>query len=897
MNILNFKLYVFDLDGVIIDSEKHHWNAYLKALKISDCKYFKNNNLTFEKYCEINHSIDDNKSFKSILKDSYDEIYKRKKENYYSNIEKINFIEGFEDFFNKLLCNDKIICLVTDSSKEALNILKMRFPQLEKIHYIVTKDDVKQRKPSNEGYLKVLKKYNYIDYSAIIGFEDSYKGITAMSSVIYNTIFVNNNTYYYYNTILPNLNTNVINNFINIDNYVVNSYDNTEKIYISSKTKYSKRWNLLKKNFNITSNWINVDTKKKDMTIEMKQELCNQIFIDIANCDSLIFYTNELSKNHYGSIIEIGIAISLKKKIYLCGNNIYDKEVLFNFKELMDNTYVNIFNIETILYQLNLKKTTRYINYRNKLTSLMNQMNQSIDNIKYKPLDYVVISASGKGSRLLPLTEYIPKILVTYNNNCLLNNIINYWKRYTNKFIVIINKIYNSLVKFYLDLLDIEYEIINVELVNNYENSYTLNKALSKEKFLNKKILITWCDIYPNIELDKYIFDDQNIIFTYKNYGRYEAHKNTLIKKEHGNVIGIYYFSKFSYLSEFTPLMDLCDCYKTNFGNFDTFEILDLVDIGDMDKLINYINIKNDKYITRYFNTICDVDDNKLHKKSTCDYGNTIIEKELNFYKYHNNYKFKPIIHEIDKNSFIMEKIHNSKQVISYFNECLQSKQFDIIKNCLSIIENLHEQEKQIVNSDILLKDINIEFKTKIINRLNKISSILNYFSFIKSINNLPIRTTHTEIIQQLSNNIISFFLQNTTKYCTIHGDCHLSNILIDINEKYYLIDPRGYFGETDIFGIDYYDISKILYSLSGFDELNNKKNHYFIIENGNILVNINNNMDNYLVLFEKYNIPILIDMVILHWLGLAEYSKNNIHKCVSAYYYGIYLYHKYYLN
>ena len=44
-----------------------------------------------------------------------------------------------------------------------------------------------------------MKKYNYIDYSAIIGFEDSYKGITAMSSVIYNTIFVNNNTYYYFN--------------------------------------------------------------------------------------------------------------------------------------------------------------------------------------------------------------------------------------------------------------------------------------------------------------------------------------------------------------------------------------------------------------------------------------------------------------------------------------------------------------------------------------------------------------------------------------------------------------------------------------------------------------------------------------------------------------------------
>ena len=66
--------------------------------------------------------------------------------------------------------------------------------------------------------------------------------------------------------------------------------------------------------------------------------------------------------------------------------------------------------------------------------------------------------------------------------------------------------------------------------------------------------------------------------------------------------------------------------------------------------------------------------------------------------------------------------------------------------------------------------------------------------------------------------------------------------------------------GETNIFGVNYYDIGKILYSLSGFDELNNRNNHFFVIENDNIIVNINNNMDNYLFLFEKYNIPILID-------------------------------------
>ncbi len=343
--------------------------------------------------------------------------------------------------------------------------------------------------------------------------------------------------------------------------------------------------------------------------------------------------------------------------------------------------------------------------------------------------------------------------------------------------------------------------------------------------------------------------------------------------------------------------MDLCDCYKTNFGDFETFEIQELIDIGDMDKLIIYITTKGDKYITRYFNTIREIDCDRLQKKSTCEYGNTIIEKESYFYKYHKNFKYKPKIYEFGENYFIMEKIKNSKQVISYFNESLQSKQFNIIKNCLTIIENLHCQEKIIVDIEILSKDINIEFKSKIEKRLAKITPILEYFSFIKKINNIPIKITHREIIKKLSNNLISFFKKNITNYCTIHGDCHLSNILIDSNENYYLIDPRGYFGESNIFGINYYDIGKILYSLSGFDELNNRKNHYFVIENDNIIVNINNNMDNYLVLFEKYNIPILIDMVILHWLGLAEYSKNNIHKCVSAYYHGIYLYQKYYLK
>jgi hypothetical protein len=123
-----------------------------------------------------------------------------------------------------------------------------------------------------------------------------------------------------------------------------------------------------------------------------------------------------------------------------------------------------------------------------------------------------------------------------------------------------------------------------------------------------------------------------------------------------------------------------------------------------------------------------------------------------------------------------------------------------------------------------------------------------------------------------------------------------MSNILIDNNNKIWLIDPRGYFGNTKLFGVKEYDISKIIYSLSGFDQINNNNNYFFIInDKNNIDININNNIDNYLHLFDKYDKNMLINMTILHWFGLADYIKNDIHKCISSYYYGIYLYHLYY--
>jgi hypothetical protein len=519
-------------------------------------------------------------------------------------------------------------------------------------------------------------------------------------------------------------------------------------------------------------------------------------------------------------------------------------------------------------------------------------------------IDYIVICASGKGTRLMPLTKHIPKLLVNVHNNCILYNIIDYWKQYSSKYVVIIDSKYNKMVEFYLELIkyqfNIEYEIINVMCNNCEENSYTINKALN-DRYVDKSVLITWCDIFPESLIPKNLFKSHNIIFTYKDNGRYDAYNNCIEKKKDGNIIGIYYFSKFKNLSIYEPYMDICDCYKINFGDFMTYEIEKLIDIGNYNKLYEYLLYNSKSYKTRYFNNIKEYSEKMLIKSSTCEYGDLIIKNEIEFYKYHsknlNMINVIPLINEYNDNSFVMNKIFGKSAIDTFNGEAIpmQLKYLSEIINSLNVI---HCQKKYKIDNETLINDINIEFYSKIIKRIQSVELLLENFKFIEKVNGIKIKFNHNYIIDKLYSKIKNYYISNETYYYTIHGDPHMSNIIYDLSKNFIFIDPRGYFGKTKFFGLKEYDYSKITYSISGFDEINNNENHFFIIDDNNIDVNITNNMtDKYLSVFENINKELLIDMTILHWFGLTDYSKNNIHKCISAYYYGIYLYHLYYDN
>ena len=283
-----------------------------------------------------------------------------------------------------------------------------------------------------------------------------------------------------------------------------------------------------------------------------------------------------------------------------------------------------------------------------------------------------------------------------------------------------------------------------------------------------------------------------------------------------------------------------------------------------------------------------EIDEMKLKKTSIDEYGKELIEKEIKYYKYTKDYNLPfPKIFTYGNDFFIMEKKINYKNIsISNINE-------NIIREIIQKLNIIHNSKTKNIKNETYNNDIKIEFYDKLINRLDEIKPLINFIKPEK-VNNTPINNNIKIILNELYKKIFDK-LKNNKQYNLIHGDCQFSNILY--NETFNdicFIDPRGYYGNTFFFGIKEYDYSKLLYALSGYDDFNNDNKYYFSYENNNLNTHINyDNIFKYKYIFEEYNIDfeLCLYMIIIHWLGLASYNKNNINKCISAYYQGLFLY------
>jgi beta-phosphoglucomutase len=183
--IKDFDLFLFDFDGLLVDTEKLHFAAFRQmcrergwALDWDMDRYEKEAHQTSQGLKDATY-----REFPPLLEQEpdWDRFYARKKKIYEEilRVEKIDLLPGVSELLEALKKAEKRRCVVTNSTKEHVDIVRKRIPILDSIPLWVTREDYRDAKPSPEGYLKAISLVGKSG-DRIIGFEDSVRGLKAL---------------------------------------------------------------------------------------------------------------------------------------------------------------------------------------------------------------------------------------------------------------------------------------------------------------------------------------------------------------------------------------------------------------------------------------------------------------------------------------------------------------------------------------------------------------------------------------------------------------------------------------------------------------------------------------------------------------------------------------------
>jgi HAD superfamily hydrolase (TIGR01509 family) len=168
---MNNIAYLFDLDGVVIDTE----TEYTKIWTEIGNKYIPHiNNFAFQ--IKGSHIRNIYENYLSHLSDQeWDGVV-----SYIRDLgQKMNYtyIEGVKEFLQELKIKNHLTALVTSSDNNKLETLFTKLPEIQSFfNVIVSSDDNVKGKPEPDPYLLAAKKLN-IEPEKCIVFEDAIAGI------------------------------------------------------------------------------------------------------------------------------------------------------------------------------------------------------------------------------------------------------------------------------------------------------------------------------------------------------------------------------------------------------------------------------------------------------------------------------------------------------------------------------------------------------------------------------------------------------------------------------------------------------------------------------------------------------------------------------------------------
>lgn len=489
---------------------------------------------------------------------------------------------------------------------------------------------------------------------------------------------------------------------------------------------------------------------------------------------------------------------------------------------------------------------------------------------------YIVVQAGGKGTRLEHLTRNKPKALTPIGNRPMIFHLFEKFPE--QKYIIIGDYKCDVLRKYLKAFAKVDYTVIDAH--GKCGTCAGLGESL-REIPDGEPFLLIWCDL---VLPEEFSFPEQttNYVGISKDFPCRWSYKNGMFKEERSTeqgVAGLFLFQGKSLLSGVPQEGEFVRWLGEKGA---VFRELSLYRTREYGLLEEYQKLGARK--CRPFNRIT-VTGDRLIKEPVDDQGLALAERERAWYRRVMSQSFRQIPRIYSLDPLEMERI-DGENIYSY-TKLAQKQKKDILIQIISCLKKVQALEQAPANRESYWE----AYIGKTIKRLEKVRELVPFADQEAILINGKVCRNVFFHWKEVEETVMSF-LPDTFKL--LHGDCTFSNILLRNDCTPVLIDPRGYFGNTELYGDPAYDWAKLYYSIVGnYDQFNLKRFSLEIREDGaDLHIESNHWEDMEPVFFDllKGEIsPRQIKMFhAIIWLSLTTYAWEDYDSICGAFYNGL---------
>ena len=506
-------------------------------------------------------------------------------------------------------------------------------------------------------------------------------------------------------------------------------------------------------------------------------------------------------------------------------------------------------------------------------SQLMEEKSQPTNNVPY-----IIVQAGGRGSRLETLTTNKPKALVPVDNRPM---IFHLFERYPQaKFLIIADYQKETFKRYLAAFCEADYEMIDAAHKGTCSG---IAEALQRIPS-GVPLMLIWCDLILSDVTRVPETVESNYLGISKDFPcRWSYRDGQFIEEasaENG-VAGMFIFRDKEQIADVPQEGEFVRYLAGKGLPFRRLNMYGGVEVGTM---LFYFQNELNRPKCRSFNKV-DFKGDVVIKYPVNEQGKKLAVDESNWYRKAKELGYENIPQIYGYAPLVMEKVRG-KNVYEYAFLTHGVKRALLVK-IVDALKQLHALAPAIPANQA---DCENNYITKTFDRLAKVQQLVPFAQEEwVTINGRRCRNIYAikdEVVEQMRRMFPS-------EFHIIHGDCTFHNILLETGEvRPVLIDPRGYFGKTALFGDADYDWAKLYYSVVGDYDQFNRKNFSLEIREEDVELEIVSNgwgglEEDFFELCgaDRRKIKLLHAII---WLSLTTYAWEDYDAICGAFYKGL---------